>query len=37
MLMFSLAVLAPVVGATLGALDVIDAMFASDRKPFMTE
>jgi alkylation response protein AidB-like acyl-CoA dehydrogenase len=30
-------VLAPVVGATFGALDVITAMFASDRKPYMTQ
>jgi alkylation response protein AidB-like acyl-CoA dehydrogenase len=34
--LFGITVLAPVVGATFGALDVIDAMFASDRKPFMT-
>jgi len=33
---FGLTVLAPVVGATRGALDVIEGMFASDRKPFMT-
>jgi alkylation response protein AidB-like acyl-CoA dehydrogenase len=33
---FGLTVLGPVVGATFGALDVIGAMFASDRKPFMT-
>jgi alkylation response protein AidB-like acyl-CoA dehydrogenase len=33
---FGLTVLGPVVGATFGALDVITAMFASDRKPFMT-
>ncbi|PKW00098.1 alkylation response protein AidB-like acyl-CoA dehydrogenase [Amycolatopsis echigonensis] len=31
-----LTVLAPVVGATLGALDVIGNMFASDRTPFMS-
>lgn len=31
-----LCVLGPVVGATFAALDVMDAMFASDRKPFMT-
>jgi len=35
-ILFSIAVLAPVVGAAYGALDVINAMFASDRKPFMT-
>jgi alkylation response protein AidB-like acyl-CoA dehydrogenase len=31
-----LTVLAPVVGATRGALDVINEMFASDRKPYMS-
>jgi alkylation response protein AidB-like acyl-CoA dehydrogenase len=36
MLTFGLTVLGPVVGATRGALDVIGAMFASDRKPHMT-
>lgn len=36
MQLFGIAVLAPLVGATLGALDLIKAMFASDRKPFMT-
>jgi alkylation response protein AidB-like acyl-CoA dehydrogenase len=35
-LLFGITVLAPVVGAAQGALDVITAMFASDRKPFMT-
>jgi alkylation response protein AidB-like acyl-CoA dehydrogenase len=35
-LFFGLTVLAPVVGATRGALDVIEGLFASDRKPFMT-
>lgn len=35
-LLFGLTVLGPVVGATRGALDVTEAMFASDRKPFMT-
>jgi alkylation response protein AidB-like acyl-CoA dehydrogenase len=34
--LWGLSVLATVVGATLGALDVITTMFASDRKPFMT-
>ncbi len=33
---YGLTALAPVVGATRGALDVIDDMFASNRKPFMT-
>jgi alkylation response protein AidB-like acyl-CoA dehydrogenase len=33
---FGLAVLAPIVGATHGALDVVHAMFESDRKPHMT-
>jgi len=33
---YAITVLAPVVGAAYGALDVINAMFASDRKPFMT-
>jgi alkylation response protein AidB-like acyl-CoA dehydrogenase len=36
MLLYATAVLGPVVGAAQGALDVISAMFASDRKPFMT-
>jgi alkylation response protein AidB-like acyl-CoA dehydrogenase len=36
MQLFGITVLAPVLGATFGALDVITAMFASDRKPFMT-
>ncbi|MEV4347682.1 acyl-CoA dehydrogenase [Actinoplanes sp. NPDC049596] len=36
MVLFGLTALAPVVGATLGALDVIAAMFASDRKPYMS-
>ncbi|MEU5699499.1 acyl-CoA dehydrogenase family protein [Streptomyces aurantiacus] len=36
-LLYSLTVLAPVVGAALGALDTVDAMFAAgNRKPFMT-
>lgn len=34
--LFGLSVLAPVVGATFAGLDVMDAMFASERKPFMT-
>ncbi|GAA3924787.1 acyl-CoA dehydrogenase [Amorphoplanes auranticolor] len=34
--LWGLGVLAPVVGATFGALDVVRAMFASDRKPFFT-
>lgn len=33
---YGITVLAPVAGAARGALDVINAMFASDRKPFMT-
>lgn len=33
---YAITVLAPVVGAAYGALDVIGGMFASDRKPFMT-
>ncbi|MEV6636303.1 hypothetical protein AB0M54_36680 [Actinoplanes sp. NPDC051470] len=36
MLLFGLTVLAPVVGATFGALDTITRMFASGRKPFMS-
>ncbi|MFD5831430.1 acyl-CoA dehydrogenase family protein, partial [Lentzea sp. NPDC060358] len=35
-LLFGLTVLGPVVGAAQGALDAVNAMFASDRKPFMT-
>lgn len=35
-LVSGLTVLAPVVGATFGALELIRDMFASDRKPFMT-
>ncbi|HEY4453711.1 MAG TPA: acyl-CoA dehydrogenase family protein [Pseudonocardiaceae bacterium] len=34
--LYAMTVLGPVVGATFGALDVVRAMFASDRKPFMT-
>ncbi|WP_230862850.1 acyl-CoA dehydrogenase family protein [Amycolatopsis camponoti] len=34
--LWGLSVLATVVGATFGALDVIGSMFASPRKPFMT-
>ncbi|MFI5843767.1 acyl-CoA dehydrogenase family protein [Catenuloplanes sp. NPDC051500] len=34
--LWGLTVLATVVGATRGALDVIEAVFASSRKPFMT-
>jgi alkylation response protein AidB-like acyl-CoA dehydrogenase len=34
--LFGICALAPVVGATFGALDVLTAMFASDRKPYMT-
>jgi alkylation response protein AidB-like acyl-CoA dehydrogenase len=33
---WGLSVLAPVVGATFGALDLVMAMFASNRKPFFT-
>ncbi|MFD2419707.1 acyl-CoA dehydrogenase family protein [Amycolatopsis pigmentata] len=36
LMLYSITVLGPVVGAALGALDAIGAMFASDRKPFMT-
>lgn len=36
LLLYATTVLGPVVGAAQGALDVINAMFASDRKPFMT-
>ena len=35
-LLFAITVLAPMVGAARGALDVTTAMFASDRKPYMT-
>ncbi len=35
-LTLAITVLAPVIGATQGALDVVRAMFASDRKPFMS-
>ncbi|MFE2337356.1 acyl-CoA dehydrogenase family protein [Streptomyces coelicoflavus] len=35
-LFLGLCVLAPVVGAAQGALDVVQDMFKSDRKPFMT-
>lgn len=34
--LWGLSALAPVVGATFGALAVIETMFASDRKPFFT-
>ena len=34
--LFGITVLAPVVGGTLGALELTREMFASDRKPFMT-
>jgi alkylation response protein AidB-like acyl-CoA dehydrogenase len=33
---YGLTVLAPVVGAARGALDVVHALFASERRPFMT-
>jgi alkylation response protein AidB-like acyl-CoA dehydrogenase len=36
LMLYSMTVLGPVVGAALGALDAVHAMFASDRKPFMT-
>ena len=36
MMLFAVTVLGPVVGAARGALDVVTAMFASDRKPFTT-
>lgn len=35
-MLYAITVLGPVVGAARGALDAVDAMFASDRKPFMT-
>ncbi len=35
-MLFAMTVLGPVVGAAHGALDAVNAMFASDRKPFMT-
>jgi alkylation response protein AidB-like acyl-CoA dehydrogenase len=35
-LLYAMTVLGPVVGAARGALDVVNAMFASDRKPFMS-
>lgn len=35
-LLYGVTVLGPVVGAARGALDVVHAMFASDRKPFMS-
>ncbi|WP_020123885.1 hypothetical protein [Streptomyces canus] len=37
MLLYALTALGPVVGAAKGALDATEAMFASDRKPFMTQ
>jgi alkylation response protein AidB-like acyl-CoA dehydrogenase len=37
LLLYGVSVLGPVLGAAHGALDVIHAMFASDRKPFMTK
>ncbi|WP_154697825.1 acyl-CoA dehydrogenase family protein [Lentzea guizhouensis] len=36
MMLFAMTALGPVVGAAQGALDAVHAMFASDRKPFMT-
>lgn len=36
MLLYATTALGPAVGAARGALDAIDAMFASDRKPFMS-
>lgn len=35
-MLYAMTVLGPVVGAAHGALDAVRAMFASDRKPFMT-
>lgn len=35
-MLYATTVLGPVVGAARGALDAVTAMFASDRKPFMT-
>ena len=37
MMLYSMTVLGPVVGAAFGALDAINAMFASDRKPYMSQ
>lgn len=36
LLLYAITVLGPVVGATQGALDATTAMFATDRKPFMS-
>lgn len=36
LLLFAITVVGPVVGAARGALELTNAMFASDRKPFMT-
>jgi alkylation response protein AidB-like acyl-CoA dehydrogenase len=36
LMLYAITVLGPVVGAARGALDAVIAMFASDRKPFMT-
>jgi alkylation response protein AidB-like acyl-CoA dehydrogenase len=36
LMLYAMTALGPVVGAARGALDAINAMFASDRKPFMT-
>jgi alkylation response protein AidB-like acyl-CoA dehydrogenase len=36
LMLYSMTVLGPVVGAALGALDTVREMFASDRKPFMS-
>lgn len=35
-MLYAMTALGPVVGAAQGALDAVNAMFASDRKPFMT-
>ncbi|HUQ56065.1 acyl-CoA dehydrogenase family protein [Lentzea sp.] len=35
-MLFAMTALGPVLGAAQGALDAVGAMFASDRKPFMT-
>ncbi|MGI5198220.1 acyl-CoA dehydrogenase family protein [Streptomyces sp. CA-288835] len=37
LMLYSMTTLGPVVGAAKGALDVVNEMFASDRKPYMTQ
>jgi acyl-CoA dehydrogenase-like protein len=36
MIFYGITVLAPVVGAARGALDIVNEMFASDRRPHLT-